>query len=130
MILLLSKGSDNMVHTEVYYPKDIYLGKLNFVKHKHGKTDYETDRKYSAFRKDGNRNSYEILMRSRREKNHVTVDRVSELVVPLKPNQLYFIDDMVPITHYLERDSTSITMKEIGSCIAKADRIHTYQKRI
>lgn len=118
-----------MVHTEVYYPKDIYLGKLNFVKQRQGKTDYETDKKYSAFRKDGNRNSYEILMRSNREKNHVAVDRVSELVVPLKPNQTCFIDDMIPIAQYLDRDSSSITMKEIGTCIAKADRSHTYQKR-
>ena len=125
MILLLSKGSDNMV----YYPKDIYLGKLNFVTQNHGKIEYETDKKYSAFRKDGNRNSYEILMRSNREKNPVTVSRVSELVIPLKQNQTCFIDDMMPITQYLEHNNT-ITMKEIGSCIAKADRIHTYQKRI
>lgn len=130
MILLLSKGSDNMVHTEVYYPKDIYLGKLNFVKNEQGKVNYETDKKYSAFRKDGNRNSYELLMRSRREKNQVVEDRMSELVVPLKPNQQCFIDDLIPVTTYLDYHSSNITMKEIGSCIAKADRAHTYQKRI
>ncbi|MCI8445009.1 MAG: hypothetical protein HFG15_01085 [Bacilli bacterium] len=107
----------------------IYIGKVNKVVERDGQRYYYSDNKYSAFERVSE-NQYRLLIRSKYEQFPLPTDTlIYEMIAPLKSD--VFVDDLYPVIEYLVPNSisSSISLSQISSCVAKANRLQkTYQK--